>query len=257
MPAMVAGDLQRRVQVAVDELVDSGEETGLQVAVIHHGRLVADVTAGVADPRTLRPVTPGTLFYAASTAKGAASTVAHVLAERGVLRYDLRLAEVWPEFAAHGKDQVTLRHVLGHTAGVPGLPPGTTIADLCDWDHMCTVLASAQAWWEPGTRFGYHDQTFGFLIGETLRRVTGRTISALLREHVTGPLGVADDIHFGVPAGLLPRVARQVAPEGTHTMRPEPGSALERALPLGIRPSADSANRADFLTADIPSPPAP
>jgi CubicO group peptidase (beta-lactamase class C family) len=237
MTATVAGDLQRCVEAVAGELISSGAETGLQVAVARNGRLVADVAAGLADPATGRPVTPGTLFYAASAAKGVASTVAHVLAERGLVSYDLRLAEVWPEFAARGKDRVTLRHVLCHTAGVPGLPLDTTVADLCDWDHMCTVLADAEPWWEPGSRFGYHVLTFGFLAGETLRRATGRTISALLREHVTGPPGIADDICFGVPATSLARVARQVAAEGARPVPPEPGSALERANPPAVAPA--------------------
>jgi CubicO group peptidase (beta-lactamase class C family) len=252
--ATLAGSLQQHAETVVDELVSSGAETGLQVAVFHNGSLVAEVAGGLADPDAGRPVTADTLFYAASTAKGAASTVAHVLAERGVVDYDLRLADVWPEFAAHGKDRVTLRHVLGHTAGVPGLPSGTTVAELCDWDHMCAVLAAAQPWWEPGTRFGYHSLTFGFLLGETLRRVTGRTISALLCEHVTGPLGIAADIHFGIPPGLMSRVARQVEPDGHPAAPlPEPGSRAEQASPPALRPGAGFANRTDVLCADIPS----
>jgi CubicO group peptidase (beta-lactamase class C family) len=194
-----------------------------------------------------------TLFYAASTAKGVASSVAHVLVERGELAYDDRVVDVWPEFGAHGKDKVTLRHVLLHTAGVPGLPADITVADLCDWDHMCGVLAGAEPWWEPGSRFGYHAQTFGFLLGEILRRSTGRPISTLLREVVTGPLGIEDEIHFGVPEPLLPLVARQVASNGPAPEAPEPGSAMDRAIPRGIRPDAAYANRRDVLTSDIPS----
>ena len=169
----------------------AGTETGLQVAVLRHGRVLADVVSGVADPQTAKPVSPGTLFYAASTAKGVAASLAHVLAERGDITYDLRLADVWPEFAARGKEHTTLRHVLLHTAGLPGLPQETTVADLCDWDRVCAALAAAEPWWRPGTRFGYHALTFGFLLGETLRRVTGRTMSELLREVLTGPLGIA------------------------------------------------------------------
>ena len=135
-------DLQAQVQAAADEMVAAGTETGLQVAVHQHGRVVADVVSGVADPQAGAPVTPGTLFYAASTAKGVAASLAHVLAERGEIHYDLRLADVWPEFAGRGKEHTTLRHVLLHTAGLPGLPRETTVADLCDWDRMCAALAS-------------------------------------------------------------------------------------------------------------------
>ena len=192
-----------QIEATVQEAVGSGAETGLQVAVIQNGRVIADATAGTADPGTGTAVSGGTLFYAASTAKGVASTVAHVLAERGEISYDLRAADVWPEFGAHGKDAVTLRHVLLLTAGVPGLPADTTVADLCDWERMCALVADEEPWWEPGTRFGYHAKTDGFLLGEILRRATGRTISALLREVITGPLGIEDEVCFGVPPRLL------------------------------------------------------
>jgi len=205
--ADLQAEVQADVQAAADEMVAAGTETGLQVAVLRHGRVVADVVSGVADPQTAKPVSPGTLFYAASTAKGVAASLAHVLAERGDITYDLRLADVWPEFAARGKEHTTLRHVLLHTAGLPGLPQETTVADLCDWDRVCAALAAAEPWWRPGTRFGYHALTFGFLLGETLRRVTGRTMSELLREVLAGPLGVGDEVCFAVPRPLPgPRV---------------------------------------------------
>ena len=250
---MTSERLQAAVQAAIDKLIAGGSETGLQVAVIRDGRVIADAVSGVADPDTGAPVTRDTLFYAASTAKGVASSVAHVLAERGDISYDLRLAEVWPEFGAGGKKTVTLRHVLLHTAGMPGLPPGTTMADQCDWDRMCALIAAEEPWWEPGTRFGYHAKTFGYLLGETLRRATGQPLSALLREHVTGPLGIADDVHFGVPRHLLPRVARQVPGQSPLPPGPEPGTTQSRAMPPGIVPDADYANREDFLVCDVPS----
>lgn len=245
---MTAAGLQGRIQKEVHELIDGGAETGVQVSVIRHGAVVADVAAGVADPGAGRPVSPGTLFWAASTAKGMASTVVHVLAERGELDYDLRVADVWPEFAARGKDTVTVGHLLCRTAGIPGLPPGTTPDDLCDWDRMCALPAEAEPWWRPGTRFGYHSDTFGYLVGETVRRATGRTISELLRDLITSPLGIEDEVHFGVPARLLPQVATQADREGI----PEPPEA-PRAVPVVIMPRAALANRRDLLSADIPS----
>jgi CubicO group peptidase (beta-lactamase class C family) len=245
-------DLQARLQQAADEMVAAGTETGLQVAVRRHGRVVADVTAGLADPETGAPVDAGTLFFAASAAKGVAASLAHVLAERGDLDYDLRLADVWPQFAAHGKERTTLRHVLMHTAGLPGLPPATTPADLCDWDRMCAALAAAEPWWEPGTRFGYHALTFGFLLGETLRLATGQPVSALLRNHLTGPLGVPDEVCFAVPPQALSRVARQQASTGAQEP-PEKGSPLDRAMPPALRDTAALGRDTNVLTAGIVS----
>jgi len=245
-------DVQAGIQAAADEMVTSGTETGLQIAVRQHGHVVADVVSGVADPRTGAGVRPGTLFYAASAAKGVAASLAHVLAERGDLGYDLRVADVWPEFGSRGKDRVTLRHVLLHTAGLPGLPSQTTIEQLCDWDHMCAVLAAAEPWWEPGTRFGYHALTFGFLLGETIRRATGRTVTELLREVLTGPLGVQDEVCFAVPRPLLSRVARPPTSQEP-PKPPERGSPLDRATPPALRDAASFGNRADVLASDIPS----
>src|SRR3712207_9100482 len=129
-------DIQQQVQDAIDQLVEYGAERGLQVAVYRHGDLVVDAVAGVADPATGRPVTSDTLFYAYSTGKGATATVAHVLAERGLFGYDTRIVELWPEFGANGKETATVRHVLTHTVGVPGVPANTTPEDLCDWQKM-------------------------------------------------------------------------------------------------------------------------
>ena len=140
-----------------------------------------------------------TLFFAASTGKGVATSVAHVLVERGELSYSQRVADAWPEFAAHGKDRVTLRDVLLHTAGVPGLWPEITPEDLCDWNRVCAFIADERPWWQPGTKTGYHALTFGFVLGEVVRRATGRTLAATLRDVIAAPLGVADELHFGVP----------------------------------------------------------
>ena len=114
---MSAERAQVRIQALIDQSVASGRETGLQVAVIKDGQPAVDAISGLADPRSGTAVSTDSLFCAGSTAKGVAASVAHVPAERGELDYDLRVAEVWPEFASHGKDTVTLRHVLQHTAG--------------------------------------------------------------------------------------------------------------------------------------------
>src|ERR671910_1232418 len=185
-------DIQQRVQEAIDELVESRAERGLQVAVYHQGKQVVDATAGVAAPETGRPVTSDTLFFSYSIGKGVASTVVHVLAERGVLDYDTRIVELWPEFGAWGKEKATVRHALSQSVGVPGLPAGLTVEDMCDWEKMCAIIANSEPWWEPGTKIGYHAVTFGYVVGEIVRRATGKPISRVLREEVAGPLGVAD-----------------------------------------------------------------
>src|SRR2546426_4381115 len=185
-------NLQMEVERAIDEMVESGAERGLQVAVYQSGKQIVDAVAGVADPASGRPFTSETPVYCYSVCKAAASTLVHMLAERRAFGYDTRVAELWPEFGAHGKQGVTIRHVLNHTAGVPGIPLTTTIEDLCDWDKMCTAIADSEPWWEPGTKIGYHAYTFGYIVGEIIRRVTGKPISQVLREELSVPLGVRE-----------------------------------------------------------------
>jgi CubicO group peptidase (beta-lactamase class C family) len=248
-------DIQQQVQKAIDELVESGAERGLQVAVYRHGEQVVDAVAGVADPATGRPVDAGTVFYNFSIVKGAASTIAHILAERGRFGYDTPVAELWPEFAAHGKQAVTVRHVLDHTAGVPGIPLHTTVEDLCDWDKMCAAIADAELWWEPGTKVGYHAYTFGYIVGEVVRRATGKPISQVLREEVAGPLGVAEELWFGMPASEHHRLARLEDAPGAADMDMAlpPDLPMFRAAPLSLFPNAAFGNRPDTLAADIPA----
>ena len=174
-------NLQQQVQRAIDGLVESGTERGLQVAVYRDGEQVVDAVAGVADPETGRPVASDTPFYAYSVGKGATSAVAHVLVERGLFGYDTPIVELWPEFGAHGKESATVRHALTHTVGVPGIPADTTPEDLCDWDRMCAAIADSEPWWEPGTKTAYHAYPFGYIVGEIVRRATGKPISQVLQ----------------------------------------------------------------------------
>ena len=245
-------DIQLQVQEVIARLVESGAERGLQVAVYRNGEKVVDAVAGIADPATGRPVTPDTPFFSYSIGKGVASTVVHVLAERGVLDYDTPIVELWPEFGAHGKETAIVRHALSQSVGVPGLPPGLTVEDLCDWDRMCAIIADSEPWWDPGTRIGYHAITWGYIVGEIVRRATGKPISEVLRSEVAGPLGVADELFFAVPASEQGRLAPLEDAEGNDEMF---GELAEDSpiFKLGPELTAEHANRADVRSANIPA----
>jgi len=251
-----AVSINERVQRAIEEMVESGAEQGLQVAAYQHGEQIIDAVAGLADPKTGRAVTSETPFYCYSVCKAAASTLVHMLAERRALTYDTRVAEVWPDFAARGKDGVTIRQVLNHTAGVPGIPLTTTIEDLCNWDKMCSTIAGAELWWKPGTKIGYHAYTFGYIVGEVIRRVTGKPISQLLHEEVSGPLGVERELYFGMPPSEHRRLAvLEDAPMPPDFQMPAmpPDLPMFKAAPMSLMPNAAFGNRPDTLAADIPA----
>jgi len=227
-------DLQDQVQRRIDEL--AGTELGLQVAVYRQGELVVDAVAGDG-------VTPETLYFAASTGKGASATVANVLVDRGTLDYDRPIVEIWPEFGAHGKDTATLRHVLTHSVGLPALPPGTTRKTLSE---QADRLAAAEPWWEPGTKMTYHAETFGVLVGELVRRATGRTISDVLREVLT-PLGIEENVFFALPGNQRRRLAQLVEPEGAEETFAMLAGMFEQVVPRAMQPRAAVVNRPELL----------
>ena len=203
----MAEDIGARIQALLDEMITTGPEVGLQVAAYHHGELVADAWAGVADVATGRAVDGDTVFITFSVSKGVTATVAHLLADRRQLDYDAPIADVWPAFAAHGKERITTRQVLAHTAGLAHLPIDLRPEEVIDWERMCAILEDSTPAWEPGTKTGYHAMTFGWLVGEVVRRIDGRPIERILAEDVCAPLGI-DSLWFGMPESGADRLAR-------------------------------------------------
>lgn len=218
------------------------------------GTLVVDAVAGVADPASGRPVTSDTPFFSFSIGKGVAATAVHVLADQRVVDYDTPIAEVWPEFAAHGKSAITLRHALSQSAGVPGLPSEITVDDLPDWEKMCATVAAETPWWDAGTKVGYHAITWGFIVGEVVRRAAGSRISQVVRAQVAAPLGIEDQVMLAVPAGDLDRLAvLEDAPAPPPEGPPMPPDAPMFRIGPWEATTAAYGNRADVLQADIPA----
>jgi CubicO group peptidase (beta-lactamase class C family) len=211
------------------------EEVGAAVCVTVDGETVVDLWGGAADPATDRAWEADTRVVVYSCTKGATALCAHVLADRGLLDLDAPVGQYWPEFATNGKEDATVSMMLDHSVGVPAvsgeLPPGA----MYDWDLMCDLLARQEPWWVPGTRNGYHMITFGWTVGELVRRVSGRSLGTFFRDEVAGPLGLEFDI--GLPEDLEPTVAPIIV------WVPEPGydSSFTRAIrtePAGVSASA-------------------
>jgi CubicO group peptidase (beta-lactamase class C family) len=185
-------------------------ELGAAVCVEIEGRRVVDLWGGWADPARTRAWTPDTLACVCSCTKGMTAIAVHRLAERGLLDYDAPVARSWPEFAASGKEHVTVRHLLTHSAGLPklreALPPG----GIYDWDTVTRAFAAEAPHWEPGTAHGYHTLSFGHLNGEVVRRVDGRDLGRFFAEEIAGPAGA--DVFIGTPAAQDHRVAEFALP---------------------------------------------
>ncbi|WP_037619707.1 EstA family serine hydrolase [Streptomyces aureus] len=186
------------------------DDVGASAAVYVDGEPVADLWGGYADARRTVAWERDTLAAVNSTTKNMVALCALILADRGELDLSAPVAAYWPEFAAAGKENLLVRHVLSHTAGLPDLSGPTTVEDLYAWEDVTAGLAAQPPEWEPGTVAGYHALTFGYLIGELVRRITGRGIGAFFAEEVAAPLGA--DFHIGLSAADDHRLAPLVPP---------------------------------------------
>lgn len=185
------------------------DEIGAALSVHVAGRRVVDLWGGWLDAEKSRDWRADTLVNVYSVGKGVLSLLVLCLVERGVLDLDAPVSLVWPEFAAEDKQRITLRQLLAHRAGLPAVRERLPEGAMLDWDRMCTALAAERPWWTPDSAHGYHVNTFGFLIGEVIRRATGRPIAEVLRSTLTGPLGA--DFHWGLAAARHTEVARVIA----------------------------------------------
>ena len=167
--------------------------------------MTVDVWAGHANPARTREWGKDTLVNAFSVGKGVTALVAAVCVADGAFTYDDPVVDHWPEYGVHGKHRTTIRDLLGHRAGLPAVRARLPEGAMLDWDLMTRSLAAERPWWEPGSAHGYHVNTFGFLVGEIIRRTTGSTVGRLVRERISGPFNV--DVHLGCPDALHVRMA--------------------------------------------------
>jgi len=215
------------VRAAFEENFAERDEIGAAFSVTRHGETVVDLWAGWADPDRTTPWRADTLTNVWSTTKGMTAICAHHLADAGLLDLEAPVARYWPEFAAAGKQDIPVRWLLSHRSGVTGIDPErpVTVEELYDWDHVTGLLAAQAPLFEPGTVSGYHALSFGFLVGEVIRRAGGLDVRAYFAKHVAGPLDA--DFRIGLDTDVdLARCSTLVEP----VLSAETASALAQAF---------------------------
>ena len=232
-----------RVRDAFAENFRLHYEVGATVAASVDGAPVVDLWGGWTDATRARAWRRDTLVNVFSAAKPLAAVAVLSLAERGAIDLDLPVARYWPEFAAAGKDTVTVRMLLSHRAGLPAIRPPLPPLAMYDWSCMTAALASETPWWEPGRAHGYHVNTFGFLAGELVRRASGDSVGTFVRGAITGPLGA--DLHVGLAPQHERRAAVYLFPPGIATI----------AEALFDAEAGDDADRRHFLRRVYFNPP--
>ena len=194
-----------RVKNVFEEHFAAGKELGAAVAVTIDGHSVIDLWGGHADPERIRTWERDTLVNVFSTTKGITATCVHRLVDQGLLDLEQKVSNYWPEFGQRGKEEITVRLLLSHRAGLPAinkpLPPEAAF----DWGTMTRAVAEQEPLWPPGTKHGYHARTFGWLLGEVVRRITHKSLGSYFRDEIAGPLGL--DFHIGLEDKQHGRVA--------------------------------------------------
>jgi CubicO group peptidase (beta-lactamase class C family) len=198
------------VRDVLAEQLDSGNDTGASIAVDVDGRTVADLWGGWCDEEHRTPWTENTITNVWSTTKTVTNLAALMLADRGLLDPYAPVAKYWPEFAENGKERIEVRHILSHTSGVSGWEAPFTIEDMYDRDAATRQLATQAPWWEPGTASGYHAQNQGHLVGELVRRLSGKPLKTFVAEEIAGPLGA--DFQIGAIEADWDRIAPVTPP---------------------------------------------
>jgi CubicO group peptidase (beta-lactamase class C family) len=245
-------NLQEKIQALLDHLVAEGRERGAQAAVYHQGKLIVNAWAGVANVQTGAPVKEDTLFPVFSSTKGIMATLIHLLAERGQLDYEAPVATYWPEFAAHGKGNITVRHLMNHTSGVPYMPDGIGYPEMCDWATITAAVADLKPAIPPGRKLIYQAANYGWLLGEVAHRIDGRPVGRMVQEEICEPLGIKS-LFIGVPGELEPDVAyleQMIDPAAPVVPLPDP--ALPAPIPNWMQPLHASMNRRDVRMACSP-----
>jgi CubicO group peptidase (beta-lactamase class C family) len=236
----------RPVQDAFMKGFDDGLEVGASIAVFREGEPVVDLWAGFKDAARTEPWEEDSITMVASTSKIFTHLCAAILIDQGKLDPEAPVVDYWPGFGRHGKENTLVRHCFNHMSCVPGFDPPVPFSDTYNWDDIIRDLEEQQPWWESGTRLAYHGETFGFLIGELVRRISGQTPGVFLRENITSKVDA--DFHIGLPEQALPRFVATIPPEDEGT-RYEPGSIGDRIMNCYIDPYSDPVK---MLTSEIP-----
>lgn len=195
-------------------------EVGASVCVSQNGETKVDLWGGWADRSAERAWERDTIVVVFSCSKGATATMAHILIDRGLLDPAAPVSEYWPEFSRAGKASATVAMMLNHSVGVPGFRDPLPHRSIADWDYMIHRLEEEEPFWEPGIRNGYHALTFGWTVGELIRRISGKSLGTFFADEVAQPLGL--DFWFGLPENLEPRVA-PIIPAGAEALEGQPG----------------------------------
>lgn len=233
------------------------EEIGASVCITVNGERVVDLWGGYCEPSKNSLWQEDQLVNAFSIGKGITAVVAAQCVALGLISYDTRVASMWPEFAVHGKEDISIRDLLGHRAGLPAVRTRLAPNAMFNWKLMTESLAAETPWWTPGEEHGYHVNTYGFLVGEVLRRGTGKTVGQLITEMIAAPLDT--EIYLGTPAHLHSRIADYEWPSDPFPEEEPIGLDEEQLLqfntysnPSGLS-GAGVVNSAPWRQAEMPS----